>query len=76
LSLKNLFKASIEAAKRYKGLGQTWVFKGNPNCCDKCKKMTGYTVHGPKPKWFPHVPDKDGKFNCKCVWVRVKKQAE
>lgn len=72
MSLKDLFKKSVEVAKRSKAQGQTWVFKGNPTCCDKCKKMTGYTVHGPKLKWYGHAPNTDKRCNCKCDWVKVK----
>jgi hypothetical protein len=61
----------IKNARKSAKLGQKWKFVANPGCCDKCRSMNGYTVNGPMPKWYPHVPDKNGRYNCLCRWVRV-----
>ena len=58
-------------SRRSGKLGQKWKFVANPGCCEKCTSMNGYTVNGPMPKWYPHVPNKNGRFNCRCRWVRV-----
>jgi len=49
-----------------------WIFIANPNCCPKCLSMNGRTEIGPKePLFYGHVPDREGRFNCRCHWVRM-----
>lgn len=61
----------VSNSRRSGKLGQKWKFMANPGCCHKCMAMNGYTVNGPKPNWYPHVPDRNGRYNCLCRWVRV-----
>lgn len=49
-----------------------WIFIANPNCCPKCLEMNGQIEIGPEePKYYGHVHDREGRFNCRCHWVRM-----
>lgn len=61
---------------RDRSSGQTghhmYQFEANPSSCDKCKNADGEKAYGStKPKMFPHAPEHDGEYNCKCPgWVK------
>ena len=50
-----------------------WVFVANPMCCDKCLAMNGHVEVSPtEPTFYGHVPNREGRYNCKCHWLRLK----
>ena len=50
-----------------------WVFVANPNCCEKCLAMNGHVETSPtEPTFYGHVPNREGRYNCKCHWLRLK----
>ena len=50
-----------------------WVFVANPMCCDKCLALNGHVEVSPtEPKFYGHVPNREGRYNCKCHWLRLK----
>ena len=50
-----------------------WVFVANPMCCEKCLALNGHVETSPtEPKFYGHVPNREGRYNCKCHWLRLK----
>ena len=50
-----------------------WVFVANPMCCDKCLAMNGHVETSPtESKFYGHVPNREGRYNCRCHWLRLK----
>lgn len=74
MKLKYLFERTEDILRRInESEGKyTWQFVGNPNCCEKCTELNGYTVQSDKkPEWYGHVPTMAGRFNCRCDWKLV-----
>ena len=74
MKLKYLFERTEDILRRInesEGL-YTWQFVANPQCCEKCTELNGYTVQADKePQWYGHVPNEAGRFNCRCSWKLV-----
>lgn len=34
------------------------------------REMNGQVAYGPKPVWYGHAQDREGRYNCRCRWVR------
>ena len=50
-----------------------WVFVANPTCCEKCLALNGHVEVSPtEPTFYGHVPNREGRYNCKCHWLRLK----
>lgn len=49
-----------------------WHFEHPPGggSDDKCKQLDGHVEYGAKPKYYGHVPEKEGRYNCTGRWVK------
>lgn len=74
MKLKYLFERTEDILRRInesEGL-YSWKFVANPTCCEKCRKLNGFIAHSDKePQWYAHVPDMEGRFNCRCRWKLI-----
>ena len=73
MSIKNLFKKSVDAVKKRKDKGKAWKFVANPKCCDKCRDMDNMVRYGSKPTLDQ---DEKGRYgyphpHCKCHWEKL-----
>lgn len=69
-SIRDMLSENGRLSSRGHKAHHRWRFVANPQCCEKCREMNGQVAYGPKPVWYGHAQDREGRYNCRCRWVR------